>query len=191
DGSGDVAWYRLPEPVRQYAAQQLAACGEAGDVRARHAAWYLSIGEQSAPALRGPEQGAWLSRLDWELGNLRAALGWAEESGELATQLRLASSLVAFWEMHGHMIEGRRWLRPVLAAPPGALSPAVRTAGMFAIGRIAQLESDLDAATSYLRQSLALAREEGPRSPRRSPFSRWWLDIAARLRRWRSSARRA
>ena len=53
-GSG-AARYRLLEPVRQYAAEQLAACGEEECARDRHAAHYAALAEGAAPALTGPE----------------------------------------------------------------------------------------------------------------------------------------
>jgi len=80
---GDVsAWYRLLEPVRQYALQHLIARGEAAATEARHAAFYTALAEQSAPALCGLEQALWLVRLEREQGNLRAALQWATEGGK-------------------------------------------------------------------------------------------------------------
>src|SRR5205823_7683996 len=64
----DSAWYRLLEPVRQYAQRGLRAPGEE-TTRARHAAVYLALAETAAPALRGPTQDVWLVRLEREQGN--------------------------------------------------------------------------------------------------------------------------
>ncbi len=80
DGDQSV-WYRLLEPVRQYALQHLSARGETGAIRGRHAMFHLTLAEQAAPALRGPEQDAWLVRLEREQGNLRAALDVGRGSG--------------------------------------------------------------------------------------------------------------
>ena len=103
-------WYRLLEPVRQYALQQTTARGEVAATRARHAAYYLALAERAAPALRGPQQDAWLARLEREQGNLRAALGWAEERGRGKSGCGWRRRSSPFWEAHGHLAEGRRWL---------------------------------------------------------------------------------
>ena len=69
--------YRLLEMVRQYAAQELQAREEAQQVKLRHLAWCLTIAEQAEQALVTAAQEAWLTRLDSEHENLRAALDWS------------------------------------------------------------------------------------------------------------------
>src|SRR5206468_9579663 len=88
-------------PIRQYARDKLfdALGGESAAARDRHLAYYLALAEDAAPRLFGPEESRWLERLSTEQDNLRAALDWALESdGEAA--LRLAGSLLWFWERH-------------------------------------------------------------------------------------------
>src|SRR5207302_1650733 len=90
EARGDDVRYRLLETVRQYARDRLLETGEAAAVRARHLAYFLDLAEQAEPALRGPEQVAWLERLDAEHGNLRAALDWSLAEADAAVGLRLA-----------------------------------------------------------------------------------------------------
>jgi len=72
-GEGGIR-YRLLEPVRQYALEQLQKSGETEEVRRRHASFFLSLAEESEPGLWGTEEATWLDRLEVEYDNLRAAL---------------------------------------------------------------------------------------------------------------------
>src|SRR4029079_18476341 len=90
----------------------------------RHAGFYLRLAEEAEPALLGPEQLRWARRLDSERGNLRAALSWAAESGEVEAGLRTAGALWRFWQMRAADVEGREHLDRLLAAGSG--SPAGR-----------------------------------------------------------------
>ena len=60
--------------IREYAAERLAASGEADIVARRHAEMYLALIEEAAPHLLGPEGLAWNDRIEREHDNLRAAL---------------------------------------------------------------------------------------------------------------------
>jgi predicted ATPase/DNA-binding CsgD family transcriptional regulator len=161
-------WYRLLEPVRQYARQHLSTRGDIPMMRQRHAAYYLAFAEEAAPALRGPEQDLWLVRLERGQGNLRAALTWAEEAGEWEIGLRMATALFPFWEAHTHITEGLRWLRTFLAAPPDPAPSALRARALNGAGRLAYFYEDgpgsqYPEALALQNESLALAREVGDR----------------------------
>jgi predicted ATPase len=82
-GDPGGARYRLLEPVRQYALDKLEEGGEAEEARRRHAEFFLALAEQTVTEMRGPEQAAWLDRLEAEHDNLRGALSWALERGDL------------------------------------------------------------------------------------------------------------
>ena len=47
-GSGaDEVRYRMLEPIREYALEQLEQHGETGDARTRHAAYVIRLGQQA------------------------------------------------------------------------------------------------------------------------------------------------
>ena len=151
------------ETIREYGSEQLQARGEAGPARQRHAAWYLDLAEEAAPALTGPDAAAWLARLDAEHDNLRAALGWAREQGDGVTALRLAGALGRYWAQRGHLSEGRRWFGEVLALPvtAGADTRPVRIQCLVAAGRLAIGLAAYDEAEPWTGEAAALAREHG------------------------------
>src|SRR4029079_19168564 len=83
---------------------------------ARLRAWALSLAENALPELFGPNQAIWLSRLDIEYGNLRAALRYGEEHPEsVDAHLQLCATLMRLWEARSDLAEGRRWLEGALA----------------------------------------------------------------------------
>lgn len=158
DGSGATR-YRLLETIRAYAAEKLDASGRAGEARAALLAWALARAEEAEPHLDGPDQRRWLDRLAADHPNLRAALAGAPP-GEAV--LRLATALARFWEVRGHLVEGRQLLRDVLGAvAPEAAPPLVRARALNAAGLLAQRQGDYAAARSRLEESLLLRRQAG------------------------------
>ncbi len=149
--------YQLLETVRQYAAHQLRMQGEETWARDRHLSWCLAFAERAAPALDGPEQLAWLDRLEIEHDNLRPALAWCTRpDGEVDAALRLTGALWLFWSYRGHWSEGRAWLSAALARAGG--DPRARLRALRALGALAENQCDFRQARQTQEECLALAR---------------------------------
>jgi tetratricopeptide (TPR) repeat protein len=127
-------------------------------VRHRHLRWCLALAAAAAPELAGPEQEAWLTCLDAEHDNLRAAMGWCVQGGAAAAGLNLAVALRRYWELRGHLSEGRRWLGAALAAAGPDADPSVRAAALNGAGSLASKQGDHYTATALLTESLARYR---------------------------------
>jgi non-specific serine/threonine protein kinase len=149
--------YRLLETVRQYGVEKLEESGEEPEVRRRHAEFFLVLAEELEPAMWGAEEAAWLSRLEAEHDNLRAALSWAiEHDAELG--LRLAGALRWFWYWRGHYGEGRGWLDQALAKGSRA-SVAARAKALHAVGWMAHDQGDMDRAESAAEEGIELSKQ--------------------------------
>jgi non-specific serine/threonine protein kinase len=174
--------YRLLEPVRQYAALRLADGIEREDAGARHAAYYAALAARVAPLLHGPEQIAWLARLEAERDNLRVALAWTAEHGDAEAGLRLAVALTPYWEAHAYLSEGRRWLHLFLDAPGAAgASAATQLQAMTSAGLLALWQGDLVRANGLLAETLRRAEAlEAPEALRVGAEARIWLATTCR-----------
>jgi len=162
--------YTLLEPVRQYAREKLREGGVEDAVQGRHAGFFLALAEVAEPEMSGPDQEAWLKRLEREHANLRTALSWAldpaPDSRELREHrtelgLRLASALGRFWGVYGPG-EGRGWLEKGLAKGRAAPKPALAKA-YYEAGWIELFQGDYERAIALLEEGLALFRELGDR----------------------------
>jgi predicted ATPase len=158
DGTGR---YRMLEPVRDYALDKLDASGETGPIRCAHAGHFARFGQLAASELRGPDQAAWLDRLDRNREELGAALAWATTTpgaGELGVHLALA--LRRYWSVRGRLNEGRRWLQAAMAACP-ALAPTLRAEALEAVAALALEQGDHATAGAHLTESLGLRTQAG------------------------------
>jgi predicted ATPase/DNA-binding SARP family transcriptional activator/DNA-binding CsgD family transcriptional regulator len=161
--------YTMLEPVRQYAREKLRESGEQDAAQERHAAFFLALSEEAEPEMSGPDQEAWLRRLEKEHANLRAALAWALdpadsiEPREHRTELglRLAGALGRFWGVYGPN-EGLRWLEKGLARGGEAPKPALAKA-LYEAGWIELFQGNYQRAIALLEGGLALFRELGDR----------------------------
>ena len=155
--------FRLLETIRQYAREKLMGSDEAAEALRRHRDWYLALVTRLEPQFfGGARSGNEIDELDREHDNLRAALEWsADEPGEAAAGLRLAAGLWRFWEIRGHVVEGRAWLERMLAASSEGESLASRSSALTGAGVLAYLQGDYDAAFAFHEESLILHRQVG------------------------------
>ena len=157
-GAGSRSRYRLLETMRFYARERLAESGAASEVRTRHLARAVAIATEAEAALDGPDQAAVLDRLEAEHDDLRVALAWGTSGGDPEPALRLATALGRFWEVRGHLSEGRSWLEAALTAGGGGELPGLRAVALNWAAVLAQHQGDYNAARGLYEHSLALRR---------------------------------
>jgi tetratricopeptide (TPR) repeat protein len=151
--------FRLLEPVRQYAAERLELSGDAERTRQSHAEYYRELGE-ALGAQWSRRDPARLARLEAEHGNVRAALRWMIDRGDVEPALQLAGATASLWLERGFGSEGRAWLRETLALPAQANSVARARALIYA-SVLAAEQGDHPAAYPPLEQAIGIARELG------------------------------
>ncbi len=163
DGNG--ARYRMLETIRDYARYRLEERGEALAVRVRHRDHFVTLAEEAEPHLEGGhEQPAWLTQLDVEHDNLRAALACSiDESEDAEVDLRLCGALYRFWAHRGHAHEGRQWCIAALSRTDERPGTPARLKALHASGTLAWRLGDITVARTLLEQALALSRALGDR----------------------------
>jgi non-specific serine/threonine protein kinase len=157
DTTGSEPRYRMLEPVRQYAEEQLERSGEATAVRERHAMFFAALAAQAYGGLRSTAQVQWVARLDQEYPNLRAAMLWLVDQQNFAAATEFTYNILLFQWLRGHLSEGRRWMERVLAHTADA-PPAVRAHALQMAARLAHGQGDYAAAAPLNAASLALYR---------------------------------
>jgi predicted ATPase len=98
--------YAMLETMREYAAERLADAGQNARTRRAHAAYFLVCAGESSYMTTMPQLESLDDRLDRELGNVRAALDWLNETRNVDWGLQLCNALGLHWLRRGHASEG-------------------------------------------------------------------------------------
>jgi predicted ATPase/DNA-binding CsgD family transcriptional regulator len=153
--------YRMLETIRAYAFEQLTASPEATAIRDAHALWAAELAAAFNANVGGPEQRQWLTRLDIEAENLRAALDWSIEGGQFERAQTMCHDLLRWWDARGKVKEAREWLARALANGPIESSTGVRALATAAI--FARRQDDFAEAERLYAQSLEISTALGDR----------------------------
>jgi predicted ATPase/class 3 adenylate cyclase len=171
------ARFQMLETVREYAIERLDEDPDSMDVRRRHARFFLDVAVRGESHLIGADQKEWLDRFDRDHGNLRAALQWSIEGGEVAAGQEAAGALWRFWHQRGHLAEGRRKLEMLLHDPGGAERTAQRFKALTGAGGLAYWQNDYLATERFYSEALEIARElDDQRSIAEGLFNLSFLD---------------
>jgi predicted ATPase len=146
------------ETIREFALERLEESGSGEDVRQRHGAYFLELGELAKPGLEARSSPIWFDRLQAEHDNVRAVLGDALEHGRADVALRLGGAVWLFWVTRGYWSEGRRWLESALAAGTES-DPPLRVEALWGAGLFAIWQGDLERGWAAADELLALAAE--------------------------------
>lgn len=125
EGAGGRPRFAILQVLRDYGLERLVEAGEEAALRRAHADYFAGWSERVATGLLESD-GAWrVALLEEEHDNLRMALYWSIERGDVEIALRLGAALWPFWRACSYLDEGHYWLGRVLAR--GATgSPSLR-----------------------------------------------------------------
>ena len=169
---GGTTRYSMLETVRQYAHERLIEAGGGETTRNRHLEFYLALAEEV-----GPQQDAWLARLDPELENFLAAHAWCDHAEAFAEAgLRLVSALGVYVIERGLAALGQRVAVEALARPAAQARNLARCRGLWAAGKFSFFSGRYGEAKDYETMSLAIARESGDEATAAEALR--WLGIA-------------
>jgi predicted ATPase/DNA-binding SARP family transcriptional activator len=159
----DCGRYRMLDMIRQYSAEKLQEAGEDSDLRRNHRDWILRLSEEAYSKTRGREQLYWFDRLDAEMDNIRAALIWTRESGEVEEGIRIIWALSWFWLVRGYFNEGYGALLNLLGERPDLCTRA-RAKGHAAAAVLTLLREGKTPFDGHWAESVALNRLAGDKS---------------------------
>ncbi|WP_063797163.1 ATP-binding protein, partial [Streptomyces puniciscabiei] len=114
DGSGGMR-YRMLETIHEYATERAAEIpGLRAGAERRHRAWVRTLVEEAEPRLRSADQLSWISRLESELDNIRAALDRSVRAGDEPEAGAIVLAISWFWWLRNHRQEAIAWVRLLL-----------------------------------------------------------------------------
>lgn len=148
---GDIR-FRILEPIRAFAAEQLAERGEADEIRGRHFAHFLALVDDAKDKLFGPESVRWVQRLLPEQDNVRYALDHAPDPVD---RLRMITWFFRFWYERGNYVEAHHRLKQAIESAPDA-PPEDRAHALNGIGMLCNLQGMFRDAESYFLEGLKL-----------------------------------
>ena len=156
--------YEFLESIHAFSAQKLSGATEEEEQRQKLCRWAVQLAEMAYAARYDAQHVWWLTRLNKEIDNLRAALTWCLAREQYKSfALRLGVSLWPFWYQRGYIGEGRRWLEAILAS--GNIEPADLVAQAWSdLGMLAHVQGDYEAAHSALERSLSIQQATGDKS---------------------------
>jgi predicted ATPase/class 3 adenylate cyclase len=164
DLHGDMRFTVL-ETIREYALEKLDERGETAALRDRHAEAFLAFATASEPQELDTTSAAaahtrFLDRLEDEHDNLRAAIEHFTASGDTRRASALAFALWRFWQMRGHITEGRARVDRILAMPAWTGEPTrAWLRALEAAGGLAYWSGDLNRAGVHYAAAVDVARD--------------------------------
>ena len=154
--------YRLLETMRNFALDRLDAAGDAEVTRTRHLDVFIALAQQAKTELLGPQQGAWMRRLDLDHENMLAAHQWcASVANGGERDLQLVIGLFGYWMNRALLLLGHQVTNEALRRPGAELRNALRAEALMHAGRFGGRIGCFSQARQVLEEAIAIGRETG------------------------------
>ena len=160
--------YRMPETIREYAAGRLAQAGETGPLQRRLRDYALSVGDYFVSIGLAQVPAPWAARAQLfqryqtDADNVRLALGWCLDQGDVEAGLRLCTAFGTCWLVLSALSEGVMWYGAFLSADQSGVPSSVRGPALAAGAYVASGD-DKKLAESWAAEGLEVCRADGNR----------------------------
>lgn len=113
----DGARFSMLMMIREFGLEQLRKEAKESINRDRHLAYFLRLAEQADQEVHGPDQLAWIERIERNHNNVQVALHWCVNTQYTEFALRLLGALGWVWWVRGHYSEMRNWFDKIRLLP--------------------------------------------------------------------------
>jgi predicted ATPase/DNA-binding SARP family transcriptional activator len=182
---GETTRYRMLESILEFAREKWASAVNVAatrpEVQERHFNFFFEIARQTDVHAFEEQQHVWMTRLDVEIDNIRAALTWSldtrglypfEASARADRGLEFFTTMWWFWMHYGHVDEAQEWLKRFLKASP---EPTFARCRGFIFGAtLYRMQGNVDQAAEMVRQGMETAQVLG--DPLRIAWS--WMELS-------------
>jgi len=149
----------LLETIREFACEKLETSGREGEIKRRHAEYCLALARSANLTIEA--QGEMHHEIVIrDRDNVRGALEWARDSGEIGLGLELATVLENYWVTRDPQ-DGMRWLSMLLERAGDGMPGELRARALRAYASSTLMCGRLEEGRHYLEASLAEYRRIG------------------------------
>jgi predicted ATPase/transcriptional regulator with XRE-family HTH domain len=112
-----VSRFSMLMMIRDFALDHLRKAGKESVIRAKHLAYFLNLAEQADQHIHGPDQIAWMEKIERNHNNFQTALDWSVTNQYTEFAVRLLGALAWTWWIRCHYSELHGWLDRIRALP--------------------------------------------------------------------------
>lgn len=152
--------FRLLDTLRLFAQDRLRRSHRHVPVSRAHAGFFLDLASSAVPLLFGPNDSAWLQRLEEEEPNLHAALEWSTAHDPVLA-LRLGVALWPYWDLRWRGPHGVDHLSAAIDRAGDLAPPAMRARALTAMASLAANPGEARMAQQWAGAAVTALRGAG------------------------------
>ena len=157
--------YKFLETIRRYAREKLLESGEAQTVRQKHLAYFLAFADSKGTETFGANQIVALRQLDEEYENIREAMDWAIETGQVEEATQIGNALFPlYWWSRALFQEAYEKMTRILNHPATTKEKLFRAQALIVAAFCADLASvnwGPQQIKAMMEEAIEIARSAG------------------------------
>jgi predicted ATPase len=146
------------ETIREFAAERLRDSGGLDETARHHAEHFRAFATRARAELEGTRPGEVLERVEEDLENVRSAVRWSADVGDIDTALSIVASLERFWSARGCPADFLALVDGAVEQADEAVDEELRARAAWVAGFQVVRAGELERAAQLYERSLGLFR---------------------------------